>query len=519
MKRDPGRLAEPLYDLLVVGGGIHGVCIARDAALRGLRVALVERADFGNGTSHNSFKLIHGGLRYLQHLDFRRVRESLRERRFWLRLAPHLVRPLRFVVPTYGHGTRGPEALRLALELHDLIGWDRNRSMAREQRVPSGEVISRKRCLELIPGVRAQGLTGGAIWYDGQLLDADRVLLDCLLDAVAAGADVANYVAVEEFQGGDAQVNGVRARDVLDGARLEVRAKITVLACGPWTGSLLRKLHASPEPPAALVKGMNLVTSPVLGNYAVGVVSGQTSDAVIGRTSRLFFITPWYDRAVIGTSHVPYRGDPDDCRFSREDVETFLAEINAVYPPAGLRLDDVRYCYGGLTPAEGDSAGGEPSRARRAQILDHEATHGVAGLVSVTGIKYTTARLLAERTVDLALKKLGRKPVPSRAGQAPLAATRGYQNREALERAVASDLGGTAEADARDMLVRYGSAYRHLLEAGRRAGEDLSSYVLRCCCLHGAREEMAVRLGDLIFLRTNLAARGLLTEERLQSCA
>jgi glycerol-3-phosphate dehydrogenase len=262
MRRDLARLAERRFDLLVVGAGIHGACVARDAALRGLRVAVVDRGDFGGATSHNSFKLIHGGLRYLQHLDLLRVRQSLAERRFWLRAAAHLIRPLRFVIPTYGHGSRGREALWLALHMHDLIGFDRSRGLPPCQRVPPGRVLSRDEVLGLIPGLSDDRVTGGAAWYDGQMEDADRVLLECILDAAAADAEVANYVAAAGMLGDAEQVDGIRARDLLTDDEFEIRAALTVNCAGPWVAELLR---LAPRPVAAagvagLARALNLVT-------------------------------------------------------------------------------------------------------------------------------------------------------------------------------------------------------------------------------------------------------------------
>ena len=399
MKRDLTRLAGQRFDLLVVGAGIYGACVARDAALRGLRVAIIDRADFGGATSHNSFKLIHGGLRYLQHLDLPRVRQSLAERRFWLRAAAHLIRPLRFVIPTYGHGSRGREALWCALRMHDLIGFDRNRDLPPSQRVPPGRVLSREELFALIPGISGEGVTGGVAWYDGQMEDADRVLLECLLDAADAGAEVANYVAAAGFLGDEARLEGVRARDVLAGDEFEIRAALTVNCAGPWVAELLR---LAPRPLATdgiagFAKGMNLVTRRLLeGEHAVGVASARRSDAIVGESARLYFITPWAGQSVIGTADLPYGGPPDGWRITEADVLQFIAEVNAAYPAAGLRPEDVRYCYGGLSPAEGE-ANGQVRLSRQALIRDHGQSDALAGLISVLGVKYTTARLVAER--------------------------------------------------------------------------------------------------------------------------
>jgi glycerol-3-phosphate dehydrogenase len=520
MRRDLRCLADTAYDLLVVGAGIHGACVARDAAMRGLRVALVERGDFGNATSHNSFKLIHGGLRYLQHLDLRRVRESVEERRFWLQSAPHLIRPLKFVMPTYGHGTRGPEALWLALRAHDVIGFDCNRRVPPNRRVPSGQVISKSECLRLIPGLAPCGLTGGAIWYDAQMEDADRVLLESVLGAAEAGADVANYLAIDALVGTATHVEGARARDLLEGSELEIRAAVTVNACGPWSGELLRSaprdLSNGHRP--GLTKGMNLVTRKLFDGYAVGVVSQRPSDAVVGSSRRLYFVTPWYDCSLIGTAHLPFEGDPERCRFTEGEVAAFLEEINVACPGADLAPEDVRYCYGGLTPAEGERDG-EVSRAHQSVVIDHQRTDAVAGLVSVIGVKFTTARRVAERAVDLAFHKLGRTPPPCTAKQVPLTGAQGFEDSPpAMHRAI-RELKLKVGDDDRELLKRYGGAVVRVLDLGGPEPEQSVRDIFRYCCLYSVREEMAVRLKDLIFLRTNLAARGRLTGGCLSSCA
>jgi glycerol-3-phosphate dehydrogenase len=519
MRRDPRRLARGRFDLLVVGAGIHGACVARDAALRGLRVALIDRDDFGGGTSHNSFKLIHGGLRYLQHLDLRRVRESLAERRFWLGAAAHLIRPLRFVIPTYGHGLRGREALWCALRMHDLIGLRRNQDLASSQRVPAGAILSKAELLALVPGIRDEAVTGGAAWYDGQMEDADRVLLECVLDAADAGAEAANYVAAVGLLGGVERVEGVRARDVLAGDEFDIDATLTVNCAGPWAAELLR---LAPRPVAEsapdLSKGMNIVTRRLIeGEYAVGVASARRSDAVIGKSARLYFITPWAGQSLIGTAHLPHGGPPDAWRITETDVLEFIAEINAAYPAARLASADVRYCYGGLTPAEGE-ARGEVRRSRQALIVDHGKTDALGGLISVQGVKYTTARLVAERAVDLAFHKLDRPPPLCEAQLRPLPGARGLADRAAFVRELRADLGPGAGTAAVDLLKPYGTAYRRVLESAPPVG-DVVERLFRSACVHAVRHEMAVRLKDLILHRNTLAAREGLSLERLEWCA
>ena len=213
MERDPSKLQRNKYDLLVIGGGIYGACVTWDAALRGLSVALVEKGDFASATSANSLKIIHGGLRYLQHGDFKRMRESIRERRTLMEIAPHLVHPLPVLIPTFGHGMQGREVLSLALMINDLIGFDRNRLDDPEKHICRGRVISRRECLELLPGIHKKDLTGGAIFHDAQVYNSERLVLSFIRSAEKAGAELANYVEVTGFIQNSSRHSLVNSRD------------------------------------------------------------------------------------------------------------------------------------------------------------------------------------------------------------------------------------------------------------------------------------------------------------------
>jgi len=520
MERDLERLSQEVFDVLVVGGGIHGACIARDAAVRGLKVALVEREDFGAATSHNSLKLIHGGFRYLQHLDFPRVRQSLQERHYWLWAAPHLVRPLKFLMPLYGHTTRGPAALWAATQLYQLLGMDRNRDLPPGQRIPAGGVVSRAECQRLIPGVDSAGLSGGAYWYDGQMLDADRLLLACLHDACAAGAVVANHCEATGFLGDETRVAGVKARDRLTDDPLEIRARLTVNACGPWVDGLLaRGLQRRRQGFTGLSKCMNLVIPQLNPGFGFAVRSHRASDAVVGKSRRLFFFTPWHDRTVVGTSHLPYTGAPDDCRFTEQDVAEFLAELDAAYPSAGLRLEDVYYCYGGMTPAEEDAQGKEVRRSRSSEIVDHRHSHGIQGLISAVGVKWTTARWVAEQAVDRAFEHLDQTRVACRLRQRPLPGGRDTPDTTVLAEQARRELGN--EVTFSRLRGTFGSEYsRVLADGGWQAGEaDGAAALLRARCRYAIRMEQARRLGDLVFRRLDLSHRGHLDAATLRDCA
>jgi glycerol-3-phosphate dehydrogenase len=389
LKRDPEALQNRLYDLLVVGGGIHGVAVAWDAAQRGLAVALVERHDFGSGVSWNSLKTIHGGLRYLQKADFVRLRESVHERRALLRIAPALVKPQAFLVPTYGHGAKGREAMGLGLLLNDLLSADRNRGLPPESRIPRGRLLSHRETLARVPGLQADGLSGGALWYDGQVESSERLTIGFAHAAAASGAVLANHVEAMALRREGQSVTGIRARDHATGRELEVRARITLNAAGPWALTLLREAGLA-APKVSLLRAMNLVFARPAGvAQGVGTLSA----------GRFLFLVPWRGSTLVGTAY-----EPGDAPEHPEAVRGFFEEAQRAFPWADLRAKDLSLVHRGLVPGQGGAAG----LRTRTLWIDHGSEGGVAGLLSVLGVKYTTARGVAESAVDLVARRLGR---------------------------------------------------------------------------------------------------------------
>jgi glycerol-3-phosphate dehydrogenase len=400
MRRDLGRLTDREHDLLVVGGGIHGAAIARDAAERGLATALVEADDFGSGTSWNSLKTIHGGLRYLQKADLLRMRESIVERSTLLRIAPDLVRPLSFVIPTYGHGTKGPEAMALGLLLNEVISFDRNRGLSAASSIPRARTLSRREMAALVPGAPSAGLTGGAAWTDAQVASSERLGIAFVLAGVEAGLEAANHVEARAVLLRDGRAVGVRARDLLSGSELEVRARLTLLAAGPGLDRLLVTAGVRHDP-VPMLRAMNLVLRrPVVSTHAVGApISG-----------RYLFLVPWQGIAIGGTSY-----EPAESPGGREAEERLLADLAQAFPWAALTPDDVALVHRGFVPGVRDASG----LWSRHRLADH-ARDGVPGLLSLVGVKYTTARGVAEQCVDLAVRRLGRVAGPCRTAERAL---------------------------------------------------------------------------------------------------
>ncbi len=401
MKRDLAALSEREHDLLVIGGGIHGVAAAWDATLRGLRTVLVEARDFGGATSWNSLKTIHGGLRYLQRLDLRRVRESVRERRALLRIAPAVVRPLPFLVPLYGHGARGREAFGVALRLNDWLSRDRNAGLDEAHQIPGGRLLAPEAVLERVPGLDRRGLTGGAWWCDAQLAAGERLVMGFVRAAADAGAPVANYAEVVGVLRTQDRVAGARVRCGLTGVEHEVRARMVLNAAGSGTDALWRLAGAS-RPPVPLLRAWNLVLRrrPLEADHAVGGCAD----------GRYFFLVPWRDRAIAGTEYAPA-----DTLAGPTDVERLLSVCARVFPWARLKRDDVSLVHRGTVPGQVGASG----LWTRQRLVDHDRD-GAPGLLSALGVKYTTARAVAEQAIDRVVAHLGTRVAPCRSAETPL---------------------------------------------------------------------------------------------------
>jgi glycerol-3-phosphate dehydrogenase len=515
MKRDLRSIAGAEYDLLVIGGGVYGLCTAWDAALRGLSVALLEKGDFGAATSSATHKIIHGGLRYLQHVDVRRMRESLRERMLMMRLAPHLVHPMPFVVPAYGHLLRGKEVLAVAMAITDLVGFDRNRLDDPSKRIPNGRVIGRRECLEILPEIDRKGLAGAAVYYDAQMVNSDRLSLSFALSADEAGADLANYVEVTGLSARNGRVTSVMAKDLHTGDAFEVRARMVANTTGPWSDIVTAHLRgATPDRRVLRSKGIQIVAPLYNAQYAFAVEGTQRDpDAVISRGNRLYFITPWRGRSLIGTTDTVYEGDPDNFAITERDVAEFVGEINAAYPAAKLTRDQVPYWFGGLRPVGEKNIDPTVSRtARKFEIIDHARHDGVTNFISVIGVKYTTARGVAEQAVDHLFRKLGKQPPPCPTPAAHVWGGRIERFGEFLAAQLRAKPGALSEATVRHLVTNYGSRLGEILGLVERdvsLGAALpGSDVTRAEIVHACRHEMVGSLADVVLRRTELGTLG-----------
>jgi glycerol-3-phosphate dehydrogenase len=474
------------FDLVVVGGGINGAGIARDAAKRGLSVALFEKSDFCSGTSAWSSRLIHGGLRYLEYFEIPLVFESLNERRYLQRIARNLVKPIRLGIPLYEDARRGRLLVRLGLAFYDLLSFRKS--------LPNHDMLGREAALRAEPGLNPDGLTGLARYYDAQVVFAERLVLDNLLDASLHGAVVRNYSPVIEILEAEGAVSGVAWRHPEDDSRHEARASAVINAAGPWVDSVLDTAGVQERDFVGGTKGSHIVVSRFEGAPRDAV---YVEAAIDGRP---FFILPWNGLVLIGTTDIRYSGDLDSPRITDEEVDYLLAETNRVFPGARLSRDAVHYAYAGVRPLPNQDAGPESAITRKHQIVEN--TDIAAGLYSIVGGKLTTYRSLAEQAVDRIIAD-GRAPgKPSSTLADPLPGSVELKAAKTALEAVDS----LVDRGRERILAIYGGRARALLDGireGRYPSGTLAGDGRVLCAEVGfaVDEEFARNLADIVHRR------------------
>ncbi len=464
------------FDLIVIGGGINGAGVARDAALRGLSVLLIERHDFGFGTTWRSTKLIHGGLRYLEQREWRLVYEGLHERSVLLRIAPHLVRPLEFLVPIYRGGRYGYRTVQAGLWLYDLLALGTS--------LPRHRSLSPEAVVALEPALNRTGLTGGFAYCDAHASFPERLCLENVLGAVEVGALALNYLEALRLRVTRGRVQAVVARDRLTGEELELRGRVVVNAAGPWVDQVLHRAGTRGERIGG-TRGSHIVV-----DFA-GAGPRRAIYAEAGSDGRPFFIVPWRGYHLIGTTDDPFPGDPGAVRPGERDVAYLLAETARVLPGAPLGPEAVLYAFAGVRPlprAEGRQAG---AITRRHFLLRHDE-EGLGGLISIVGGKLTSYRRVAQETVDLALRLLGRTASPCRTAVLPLVPGTAPAAEDALTRHLVSIYGGRA-----GLVLALARLDPALAEPLCPHGPDIGAQVV-----HAARHELACTVADVLLRRT-----------------
>jgi glycerol-3-phosphate dehydrogenase len=511
----PEDIGDYRFDMIVIGAGINGAGIARDAAMRGMDVLLLDKSDISAGTTQWATRLIHGGLRYLEYYEVHLVRESLAEREKLLHIAPHLVKPLRFVVPIYERSKRGPGLIRLGMIGYDALSFDKS--------VPNHRILSREEALEQYPGLNPEGLLGAATYYDGQVEYAERIAVENAISAREHGATVLTYAEVKRllFDEGEGlpRVTGVEFEDRLGSGTYTAHAPVTVNVAGPWVDRVLYGSDEGSEGDQMIggTKGSHLIVDPF---------PGAPRDALYveaRRDGRPYFIVPWNGRYLIGTTDFRYRDDLDYVSADDDEISYLLDETNAVIPEANLSREDVLFTYSGVRPLPFKPEGSESSITRSHVVYDHATGKSAAGgrltvegagpkadgLISIVGGKLTTYRNLGRQTVDVAYKKLGRQAPKSRTDKVPLpgGATQDFAAFAADFKATS----GLTDELAERLLKVYGVLAPEVLEM---AGDDPSlrlplspspsveSGIIGAEVLYAFEREMAQTLSDVLLRRT-----------------
>ncbi len=482
MKRDFGAIAAERFDIIVVGGGIIGAGIARDAALRGFRTLLVEKEDFGCGTTSRSSRLIHGGLRYLRRLELGLVHQDLREREVLLHIAPHLVHPLRFVIPMTSGSPVQRLALPIGLRLYDLLFFKKS--------LPSHEHLSRRETLDLEPGLEKKGLVGSLLYYDCQAPFVERLCLENAISAAEHGAVVLNHAKVTGFLRDGSAVCGVQVRDCISGETYQARGRIVINAAGHWVDTVRDMLDGGARPMIRRTKGIHLLAPQVSRN---AVVLFALSDG------RLFFVIPWQGYSLIGTTDTDYSGDLDAVEADAGDVSYLLGEVRRTFP--GVGSGEVFYACAGLRALALSGVGRASDVSRDHKLVDHDRRDGIGGFVSVLGGKITAYRAVADNAMNLVCRKLGARRLCLTA-RAPLPGAPSVPE-DSVQRAAAEH----AVETVAHLAELYGSRFSQVLENVKRdasAGQRLCPHSpdILAQVEHAVEHEAALTVGDFLLRRS-----------------
>ena len=459
--RNPELASKTPFELIVVGGGIYGVMILLEATRRNIKTLLIEKNDFGSGTSFNWLHILHGGFRYLQKANLKRFYESVAERSWFLRTFPRLVQPLPCLMPLYGKGLRRPAVLRLAVLINDLLSFHRNQGIAPEKKIADGFVISPQKTLELAPNIVADGLKGGVIWYDAFLPESQILIKEILRWCVGKGAMVLNYIAARRILSRDGHVAGIEGDDLNSDKSFEFHSSKVVNAAGPWCRIVAAGFDRDHPSLFSYSKAWNvLFHRPFPLQIGLAVAPDLPS-------AHTYFLLPWKGSLMAGTGHGLCQSPEQRGRPTIREMNRFISDINMAVPGLKLREIDIKRVFHGVLPSVRQ---GSVRLADRAVLIDHEKKRGPRGLFSVSGVKFTTARQVAEHTI---CKLFPDVPRPA------------LFNHNALDEA-----------------IRLSLEYSLFEKTG--AETEVNDDILINRLKHIFQSESVVHLQDLVFRRTNL---------------
>jgi glycerol-3-phosphate dehydrogenase len=476
------------FDLIIIGGGINGAGIARDAASRGLRTCLLEQGDICNGTTRWSSRLIHGGLRYLEHAELGLVYESLHERETLLRIAGHLVRPLRLLIPIYKGSRRGRFIIACGMWLYDILSFRKS--------LPWHRMLSASQVRQIIPGVNSDGLVGAASYYDAQIEYAERLVVENIIAARDSGAEILTYSRVDRILTQQNIVHGVRYTDLQTDATHEVSARVVVNAAGPWVDRVLHGI----EPPLRKfmggTKGTHIVVPEFRGAKGAACYLEATSDG------RPYFVLPWNGMLLIGTTDIRFGGNPSNAHADKREIKYLLDETNRYFPEAHLGREDIYYSYTGVRPLPRRRSRSEGDITRRHIVKHHRRV--AKGLYSVIGGKLTTYRNLAEEVTDRVLRRLHKSRGQCMSAIRALPGAAGDIDAVELELRQCEAISPESRAHLLSVYGCRASEIRALVDNRPALGVAICphSHAIGAEVLFAVESEMATTLGDVLLRRT-----------------
>jgi glycerol-3-phosphate dehydrogenase len=524
--RDFAQIQQTDYDVIIIGGGINGAGVARDAAIRGLKTILIEKHDFASGSSSWSTRLIHGGLRYLEYFEFPLVRESLKEREVLLHTAPHLVTPLQLTIPIYRDRSRPYWKIWAGMILYDIFSFDKT--------LPVHRMLPKAKFQQLFRSVDEDNLTGGSQYYDGQVTLAERLCLENIISAQNAGATVLNYVEVIDLPIQDARVTEVICKDQLTGAEFTISGRtdaVVVNTAGPWIDRVcqLGSQASKKTPIGKTQKNGSTKGSHIVVDHFPGA-PGSTLYVEAKSDGRPFFIIPWLGMYLIGTTDLPYKEDLNNIKADNDEIDYLLRETNNIIPTANLGREDIKFTYSGVRPlpyAEGKKPG---SITRKHIIFDH-SKEGVNNIFTLIGGKLTTYRNVGEEMVDTILKRMKRSPIPCQTDSLPLPGCILPSDRRIQE--AITEYSSTLSTNTIDHLFSiYGAKALEVLaltsnkpELCQPLSPDLPD--IKAQIVYAVESEFAHTLVDILRRRTTLAMNGhygmdllpVITETLQKHCA
>ncbi len=511
IRRDSSGLRED-YDVVVIGGGITGAAVAREAAVRNLRVCLLEKNDFGWSTSAATSKLLHGGLRYLENYEFGIVRESLSERRVLGCAAGHLSTPLPFLLPIYKG--KGRFTLRVGLFLYDLLSFDRNRGVPEDKKIPAHRWLSKEELLREEPRLSPDGLTGGFKYYDLQSLYPDRLTLAFVKSAVESGARVFNHTEVVGFEtipeGNGRRIRAAKVKDAITGKTAAVQGRVFVNASGPWLDIVLGLVEEKPMAHLQRSKGIHILTKPLL-DKAVGFKT---------RAGGHFLTLPWQGSSLIGPTDTQYLDHPDKLAPTADDIRELVEDVNASIPGRPLKPEMIEHVIIGIRPLI--ASGKSTYRAsRKSEMFDH-AEENVFGMISVAGGKWTTSRRLGEDVVrhllekaelsGFALREVDTAVLPLYGSPGFATSATAYADFAVMEFRIPE----ISEDVHRHLVTLYGTEHTEIIELvkrnkslAKRISKNPNRLDIAAQAVYAAENECALTLSDILCRRLSVGMFGV----------